>query len=95
MDLETLRSHKQEILAIAHKYGASNISVFGSVARGEAGPLSDIDFLCDIEKGKSLLDIAKLKISLEDLLESKVDLVEYVAIKPSLKPLIEKDIVPL
>ena len=50
--------------------------VFGSVARGEAGPESDVDLLVEMEAGRSLLDLARLLNALEDLLGCKVDLVE-------------------
>ena len=49
--------------------------IFGSVARGEAGENSDIDLLVELEPGRSLLDLAKLVVELEDLLNRKVDVV--------------------
>ncbi len=95
MDIETLRTHKQEIIALANQYGAGNIRVFGSVARGEANKSSDIDLLIDIQKDKSLMDFARLKVSLEDLLGEDVDLVESGSIKPRLKQFVDEDSVPL
>ena len=69
MDLDALlKTHREEILAIARQHGASNVRVFGSVARGESGPDSDIDILVDLEPGRSLLDHAQLQIDLEALL---------------------------
>jgi hypothetical protein len=63
-------------LRIAAKYGAYNVRVFGSVARGEARPDSDIDFLVELEPQRTLLDQIALMQSLEDLLGRKVDLTE-------------------
>jgi len=62
-------------LKIAAKHGACNVRIFGSVARGEAGENSDIDLLVELEPGRSLLDLAKLVVELEDLLNRKVDVV--------------------
>jgi hypothetical protein len=73
---ELLLPFKEEILRIAAKYGAYNVRVFGSVARGEARPDSDIDFLVELEPQRTLLDQIALMQSLEDLLGRKVDLTE-------------------
>lgn len=72
---ELLKSKRQEILAIAARHGARNVRVFGSVARGEAKPESDIDILVEMESGTSLMDHVTLMQDLEDLLERKVDVV--------------------
>src|SRR5262249_60867773 len=82
MDMNTLLQQKrEEILCIAARHGARNVRVFGSVARGEAGPESDVDFLVELEPGRSLLDHAALLLDLEQLLGRKVD----VATEHSLK----------
>ena len=58
VDLARLLQEKREdILRIAEKHGAFNVRVFGSVARGEAGPDSDVDFLVELEPTRSLLDL--------------------------------------
>lgn len=72
---ELLKAHRAEILAIAARHGASNVRVFGSVARGEAGPDSDVDFLVDLEPGRTLLDHGQLQIDLETLLGCRVDVI--------------------
>ncbi len=62
MTLEELpRSNRDEILRLAAKRGARNVRVFGSVARGESDAASDLDFLVDLEPGRSLLDLAGLQ----------------------------------
>jgi len=72
---EIIGSQRQQILAIAAKYGASDIRVFGSVARGEAGADSDVDFLVSLEQGRSLFDLGGLLMDLQSLLHRKVDVV--------------------
>lgn len=64
---------RDEILRIAASHGASNVRVFGSMARGEANPDSDVDFLVDLEPGRSLFDLGVLQADLEDLLGRRVD----------------------
>jgi uncharacterized protein len=73
---ELLLPFREEILRIAAKYGAYNIRVFGSVARGEAKPDSDVDFLVELESKRSLFDYIALIQDLEKLLKRKVDVAE-------------------
>ncbi len=70
-----LANKREEILRIAAQYGASNVRIFGSVARGEELPTSDVDLLVDFEAGRSLLDLSGLVLDLQDLLGCKVDVV--------------------
>jgi len=70
---ELLGDKRQDILQIAARHGATNMRVFGSVARGEAKPGSDIDFLVDVGPGRSAFFPAGLLADLEDLLGCKVD----------------------
>jgi hypothetical protein len=70
-----LEANRQEILQIARQHGARNVRVFGSAARGEAGDGSDVDFLVEMEPGRSLLDLAALRNDLMDLLGREVDVV--------------------
>jgi predicted nucleotidyltransferase len=73
--MATLRSRKGDILRVAAARGASNVRVFGSVARGEAGPSSDIDLLVDFDSGRTLVDHFGLWRDLEALLGATVDVV--------------------
>lgn len=76
MDLGALLTAKrEEILQIAARHGASDVRVFGSIARGEAGPESDVDLLVALAADRSLLDLVGLRQDLEDLLGRKVDVV--------------------
>jgi uncharacterized protein len=70
---QILLERRENILKIAAEHGASNVRVFGSVARGEEREDSDIDFLVEMEPGKSLLDRIALIQALEDYLQRKVD----------------------
>lgn len=72
---DLLRAKRDEILRLAAAHGASNVRLFGSAARGEAGPASDIDLLVDLEPGRTLLDHTALLLALEDLLGYPVDVV--------------------
>jgi predicted nucleotidyltransferase len=71
-----LERNREAILRIAREHGAVTVRVFGSVARGDANSESDIDFLVELEDGRSLLDLSRLWQDLEDLLERRVDIVE-------------------
>ena len=79
---ELLGPHREAILAIAASHGARKVRVFGSVARGDARPDSDVDLLVEFDADKSLLDHAALVIDLEGRLGRKVE----VATEPGLKP---------
>jgi predicted nucleotidyltransferase len=72
---ELLKSKREEILQIAARHGAYNVRVFGSVARGDALPDSDVDFLVDLEPGRSLFDLGGLLVDLQELLARNVDVI--------------------
>lgn len=76
--LAVLRAHRAEILRIAASHGASNIRVYGSVARGDAARDSDVDLLVDFEDGRSLLDEVQLQQELTSLLGWPMDVGEQV-----------------
>jgi predicted nucleotidyltransferase len=69
---EIIQEKKEQILALAAKYGTSNVRIFGSVANGTADENSDIDFLVDLEKDRSLFDLGGLLMELQELLNRKV-----------------------
>jgi hypothetical protein len=75
-----VREKRDEILRIAASHGARNVRVFGSRARGEDRPDSDLDILVNLDPGRTLLDIVAIKQDLEDLLGCKVDVVTEGAI---------------
>jgi len=81
----------QKTIPVLKKYGVTKAAVFGSYARDEAKNDSDIDLLVDIKKNISLLDFSALKQELQELLNRRVDLIEYSQIKPLLKQSILED----
>ncbi|MFN7999302.1 MAG: nucleotidyltransferase family protein [Bryobacteraceae bacterium] len=84
--LDTLGQEKRaEILRLAETHGARNIRVFGSVATGSNRPESDIDFLVDLEPGRTLFDLAGLLGDLRDLLGTEVDVLESRSIHPYIR----------
>jgi predicted nucleotidyltransferase len=72
---EISRENREEILRLAYRRGATNVRVFGSVARGDARQDSDVDFLVDLEPTRSLFDLCGLLMDLQALLDRKVDVV--------------------
>ena len=81
----TISEIKRKAVPLLKKNGVIKAGIFGSYARGEAKKKSDIDFLIKIKRGKSLLDLARLKNQLEENLKREVDLVEYSIIHPKIK----------
>jgi len=92
---EALGQKREEILRLCAKYGARNIRVFGSVARGEADAKSDVDFLVEMEPGRSLLDLGGLQYELEELLGRRVDLVTERGLKVRIRQRVLQEAIPL
>ena len=92
---QLLLSKRQEIMQIASRNGAYNVRVFGSVARGEARPDSDVDFLVNLEANRSLLDLARLLRELQTLLDCPVDVVTEAGLRPRLRSQVLKEARPL
>ncbi|PKB68513.1 MAG: hypothetical protein BZY81_01765 [SAR202 cluster bacterium Io17-Chloro-G4] len=90
-----LKTNRSEVLRIAAKHGAHNVRLFGSVARGEARSDSDLDLLVEMETGKSLFDIARMAVALEDLLQCKVDIAEQRSLHWYIRDHILEEAVPL
>lgn len=86
---KSMKPHTQEIkrkiLPILRRYDVARAAIFGSFARGESTERSDIDLLVEFKGQKSLLDLAGLKIALEELLKTKVDVLTYNSLHPLLK----------
>lgn len=93
--LSFIRNHRQEILRIADEHGATEVRIFGSVARGESGMSSDVDVLVKLRPGRDLLDIVAIKQDLEDLLDRKVDVVTEASISPYIRDRILREAVSL
>jgi predicted nucleotidyltransferase/uncharacterized protein with HEPN domain len=92
---ELLKAKRDEILRTAIKYGASNVRIFGSVARGEADASSDIDLLVDVEPGRTLFDLGELIFDLQELLGHDVDLVTEKSLHNRIRERVLKEAIPL
>lgn len=88
-------ARRSKLLDIATRYGVRNIRVFGSVARGEERPGSDLDLLVDMEPGRSLLDLVAFWQDLEEALGRKVDVVSEGGLSPFLRQKILAEAKPL
>ncbi len=96
MRLDQLLEEKRgEILRIASEHGAREVRVFGSVARGEADRESDIDFLVELETGRSLLDLGGLQMELESLLGRRVDVVTVRGLKARIRERVLREAIPV
>jgi len=76
---------KKMLIKVLREHGVKKAALFGSIVRGEATERSDIDLLVEFEGRKSLLDLAGLKLELQELLKKKVDVVTYKSLHPLLK----------
>ena len=85
MKIDELKQKRMEIIRIASGHGAKKVRVFGSLARGESGMHSDVDFLVEMEHGRTLLDIIAIKQDLEEFLQRKVDVITEAAISPYIR----------
>ncbi len=92
---QLLRDRREEIRKVAADHGATNVQVFGSRARGEAGASSDVDLLVKLSPGRTLLDLVAIKQDLEDLLGCSVEAVTEEAISPYIRPQVLKEVVTL
>ncbi len=87
--------HRETILIIAKRYGASDVRIFGSVARGDTIETSDVDFLVHFEPGRSLFDQGGLLMDLRELLGIKVDVVSEGALTGRFGQIVTQEAVPL
>jgi predicted nucleotidyltransferase/DNA-binding XRE family transcriptional regulator len=90
-----LRRHRREVVATAAAHGLTNVRVFGSVARGEDRPDSDVDLLVDLPPGIGLLGLGRVRSDLERIVGTQVDLVPATDLKPDVRARVFEDIVPL
>ncbi len=95
MGIEELRNRRDEIFQVAARHGARHVRVFGSVARGDADEKSDVDFLVEMEKGRSLLDLGGLLMDLQDLLGRRVDVVTEKGLRERIRSRVLREAVPL
>jgi predicted nucleotidyltransferase len=84
MGLDELVALRDELLRVGRSHGATTVKVFGSVLRGTAGPESDVDFLVELEAGRTLLDLTALIREWGALLGRRADVVTPAALHPLL-----------
>lgn len=92
---QLVKEKRGEILRIASRYGARDIRIFGSVARGEDDRESDVDFLVELEAGRSLLDLGGLQMELEVLLGCRVDVVTTRGLKARIRERVLREAMPV
>src|SRR5262245_22867797 len=90
-----VRRRRHDLVAAAAAHGVRNLRVFGSVARGEDRPDSDVDLLADLPPGLSLFKLGRVEADLEAILGSRVDLIPAADLKPGVRPRVERDLVAL
>lgn len=88
-------AQRDTILRIAGTHGVTRVRVFGSVARGDQRPESDLDLLVDLLPGRGLLDLVAVKQDLEEALGCQVDVVTEAAISPYLRETVLREATPL
>ena len=90
-----VRRHRKDLVEVAAAQGVSNLRVFGSVARGEDGPDSDVDLLADFPPGLSLFGLGRLEADLESILGARVELIPAADLKPGVWERVESDLIAL
>jgi predicted nucleotidyltransferase len=95
MTKSDLFKRRDEILAVANRYGASDVHVFGSMARDDVTEASDVDLFVRFEPGRSLLDHGGLLMDLQDLLGVKVDVIDEEGMRQRFRNYVMKEAIPL
>jgi uncharacterized protein len=86
---------RRRLTEVAARHGASNLRVFGSVARGSEGPTSDVDLLADLAPGTGLLGLGRLEHDLADVLRARVDVVPATDLEPAIAESVLSEAIPL
>ena len=92
---EAIRQKRDAILQIAAHYGAHDVRIFGSVARGDATERSDLDLIVRFDAGRSLFDHGGLLMDLQDLLQTKVDVIDEEGMRPRFREHVSKEAIAL
>jgi predicted nucleotidyltransferase/DNA-binding XRE family transcriptional regulator len=90
-----LRQRRKKVLAVVAHHGASNVRVFGSVARGEDTAESDIDLIVDLAPRTGLVSLGSLERELEKVLGVAVDVVPADSLRPKMQAEVEAEAIPL
>ncbi|HUB41089.1 MAG TPA: helix-turn-helix domain-containing protein [Streptosporangiaceae bacterium] len=92
---QRVRRRRRDLIAAAAGHGVSRLRVFGSVARGQDRPDSDVDLVADLPPGMSLFGLARVQAELEGIVGARVDLVPAADLKPEVRERIEREVVAL
>ena len=92
---ESIQQMRDAIIELARHHGASNIRLFGSVARGDATESSDVDLIVRFDPSRSLFDHGGLIVDLEELLGVKVDVASQAGMRERFRDHVMKDVIPL
>ena len=92
---ERLHKRRADILRLAAAHGARSVQIFGSLARGEADAHSDVDFLVEMEPGRSLFDLGGLQMDLKELLDCEVDIVTVAGLRDRIRERVMREAKPL
>ena len=92
---ELVNRKRRQIVRVASSHGGLSVRVFGSAARGDTKPGSDVDILLRLEPGRTLLDLVAIKQDLEDLLGCSVDVLTEAAISPYIREQVLKEAISL
>lgn len=90
-----LERHRDDVVEVCRRHGATSPRVFGSVARGEDRPDSDIDLLVDLEDGRTLLDLERLQVELSEFLSVPVDVGTEALLREGVSVAVRHDLIPL
>jgi len=93
--LDDVRAHRAEISALAERYGVSDIRVFGSVARGDADELSDLDLLVDVRPDRGLLALSAFAGEVEDLMQVPTQVATVNGLKARIRARVTAEAVPV
>lgn len=91
----TIEEIRQRVAASMSRRGVVHAGIFGSVARGEATASSDVDFLVEFEEGRTLVDLAGLRLDLREILDRDVDVATRGSLHPKLRDRILTELVPV
>jgi uncharacterized protein len=90
-----VRRRRRDLVAAAAAHDVTNLRVFGSVARGQDRPDSDVDLLADLPPGMGLLGLGRVQADLEAILDSRVDLVPAGDLRPAVRARADRELVAL
>jgi hypothetical protein len=93
--IQRVLARRAAVRQAAARHGASNVRLFGSTARGESGPDSDVDLLVSFEPERTLFDLARLRAELERILEVPVDVVTDTGLSGNARDEILAEAIPL